>query len=288
MSNISNHIARIADSLKGREISGDCAYPLVMGVLNVSADSFSDGGKYLSDESALEQAEKMLSEGAAIVDIGAESTRPNAKPLSREEELRLLIPKIRAVRAAFPKVLISVDTYKPEVAAEALVNGADIINDVLVGMENGRCPMGKVAADFKCPVIVMHNSRGEKIGGDFFADLKNGIEKRISAVEREGVSRDRIIIDPGFGFGKSVSQNFEIIARLAELRAFNCAVLLGVSRKSSLASIAGGDPEIRDTATAAVSAVSTFAKSADILRVHDVAKNVAAVRTANEILRWTK
>lgn len=218
MSNISNHIARIADSLKGREISGDCAYPLVMGVLNVSADSFSDGGKYLSDESALEQAEKMLSEGAAIVDIGAESTRPNAKPLSREEELRLLIPKIRAVRAAFPKVPISVDTYKPEVAAEALVNGADIINDVLVGMENGRCPMGKVAADFKCPVIVMHNSRGEKIGGDFFADLKNGIEKRISAVEREGVSRDRIIIDPGFCFGKSVSQNFEIIARLAELR----------------------------------------------------------------------
>lgn len=288
MSNISNHIARIADSLKGREISGDCAYPLVMGVLNVSADSFSDGGKYLSDESALEQAEKMLSEGAAIVDIGAESTRPNAKPLSREEELRLLIPKIRAVRAAFPKVPISVDTYKPEVAAEALVNGADIINDVFVGMENGRCPMGKVAADFKCPVIVMHNSRGEKIGGDFFADLKNGIEKRISAVEREGVSRDRIIIDPGFGFGKSVFQNFEIIARLAELRAFNCAVLLGVSRKSSLASIAGGDPEIRDTATAAVSAVSTFAKSADILRVHDVAKNVAAVRTANEILRWTK
>lgn len=278
MSNISNLLFRARSS----------NVPLVMGVLNVSRDSFSDGGKYTDDASAVAHAAKMLGEGADIIDIGAESTRPDAVPLSAEDELALLLPRLRAVRAAFADVPISVDTYKGEVARVALENGADIVNDVLVVSENGRCGTAAAAAQFGCPIVITHNCRGESGGGDFFASLLRGLGEKIAVAEAESVPRENIIVDPGFGFGKTVGQNFEIVARLGELRSLGCPILLGVSRKSSLGAVVGGDMALRDDSTAAVSALATFAKSVDILRVHNVAKNVAAIKTASEILKWTR
>lgn len=262
------------------------AFPMLMGVLNVSRDSFSDGGKYLDDSVAVEHAVRMVSEGAAIVDIGAESTRPNCKPLPADEELRLLLPKLAAVRNALPDVAISVDTYKPEVARAALENGADIINDVLVRVVDGRCPMAAVAAEFDCPIVATHNSRGAEISGDFFGAFVRGVADMVAAVEREGA--EKIIIDPGFGFGKTAEQNFEIVARLGELRMFGYKILLGVSRKSSLVGLVGDGMDARDDATAAITAISAAANSADIYRVHDVAKNASALKTAMEISKWTK
>ena len=259
---------------------------MLMGVLNVSRDSFSDGGKYLDDSAAVGQALRMVSEGAAIVDIGAESTRPDCKPLPADEELRLLLPKLAAVRNALPDVAISVDTYKPEVARAALENGADIINDVLVRVVDGRCPMATLAAEFDCPIVATHNSRGAEFSGDFFGAFVRGVADMVAAVEREGA--EKIIIDPGFGFGKTAEQNFEIAARLGELRMFGYKILLGVSRKSSLAGLVGADMDARDDATAAITAISAASNSADIYRVHDVAKNAAALKTAMEISKWTK
>ena len=258
---------------------------MLMGVLNVSRDSFSDGGKYLDDSAAVGQALRMVSEGAAIVDIGAESTRPDCKPLPADEELRLLLPKLAAVRNALPDVAISVDTYKPEVARAALENGADIINDVLVRVVDGRCPMAALAAEFDCPIVATHNSRGAEFSGDFFGAFVRGVADMVAAVEREGA--EKIIIDPGFGFGKTAEQNFEIAARLGELRArIGCPILLGVSRKSMFSKIVGDDFADRDDATAAITAISVFEKSADILRVHDVEKNVNALRTARALLAY--
>ena len=278
MSNISNLLSRARGNFA----------PLVMGVLNVSRDSFSDGGKYSDDASAVARAAEMLREGADIIDIGAESTRPDATALSAEDELALLLPRLKAVRAAFADVPISVDTYKGEVARIALENGADIVNDVFVKVEGGRCATAAAAAEFGCPIVLAHNCRGESGGGDFFASLVCGLGEKISAAEAEGVPRENIVLDPGFGFGKTVAQNFEAVARLGELRVLGCPILLGVSRKSSLGAVVGGDMDLRDDSTAAVSALATFAKSVDILRVHNVAKNVAAIKTASEILKWTK
>lgn len=278
MSNISNLLSRARGNFA----------PLVMGVLNVSRDSFSDGGKYSDDASAVARAAEMLREGADIIDIGAESTRPDATALSAEDELALLLPRLKAVRAAFADVPISVDTYKGEVARIALENGADIVNDVFVKVEGGHCATAAAAAEFGCPIVLTHNCRGESGGGDFFASLVCGLGEKISAAEAEGVPRENIVLDPGFGFGKTVAQNFEAVARLGELRVLGCPILLGVSRKSSLGAVVGGDMDLRDDSTAAVSALATFAKSVDILRVHNVAKNVAAIKTASEILKWTK
>ncbi len=274
--------------IKGREFSLASAFPLIMGVLNVSRDSFSDGGRYMTPEAAVAAASKMISEGAAIIDMGAESTRPSAAPIGVEEELNLLVPQLEAVRRAFPKIPISVDTYKPETARAALEKGADIINDVIVARSGRRCPMAELAAERGCPIVAVHNSRGEDCGENFFDFLMDGLSDIVSFVENEGVPRSKIIIDPGFGFGKTEEQNFEILARLGELRKFGCAVLLGVSRKSSLAALVGESMDVRDAATVAVTAISSAMKSADIVRVHDVAKNAAAAKVAREILKWTK
>ena len=274
--------------IKGREFSLASAFPLIMGVLNVSRDSFSDGGRYMTPEAAVAAASKMISEGAAIIDMGAESTRPSAAPIGVEEELNLLVPQLEAVRRAFPKIPISVDTYKPETARAALEKGADIINDVIVARSGRRCPMAELAAERGCPIVAVHNSRGEDCGENFFDFLMDGLSDIVSFVENEGVPRSKIIIDPGFGFGKTEEQNFEILARLGELRKFGCAVLLGVSRKSSLAALVGESMDVRDAATVAVTAISSAMKSADIVRVHDVAKNAAAAKVAREIMKWTK
>ena len=262
--------------------------PIVMGVLNVSRDSFSDGGKYLEIDSALAQCKKMIEQGAEIIDIGAESTRPNATRISAQDELSLLLPALKEIRNAFNEVAISVDTYKPEVAQIAIENGADIINDVQTELENGICKMAQVASKLNCPMIATHNSRTENNVGDFFENLKNGMMLRVQALEKSGLDRSQIVIDAGVGFGKTRNENFEIVARLSELRELGLPILLGVSRKSMFAEFTGDDMQLRDVATSVVSAMATMMNLADILRVHNVASTITSIKTAKEILKWTK
>lgn len=260
--------------------------PLIMGILNITPDSFSDGGKYFSAESALAHARKMVADGADIIDIGAESTRPNAERVSAEDELARLVPAIRAVRSLFPNIPISADTYKPQVARAAIEAGADIINDV-VSDESDGFAMAKVAADLGCGLVITHNSRGEAESGGFFESLCSRLGEKIAAAVAAGVHRENIIADAGVGFGKTADENVETVARLGELRArIGCPILLGVSRKSMFSKIVGDDFADRDDATAAITAISVFEKSADILRVHDVEKNVNALRMARALLAY--
>lgn len=271
-----------------RKLPDSTNTPIVMGVLNVSHDSFSDGGKYLEIDSALAQCNKMIAEGAEIIDIGAESTRPNAQKISAEDELSLLLPALKEIRITYPDIAISVDTYKPEVARLAIETGADIINDVQTEIKNGLCPMAQLASQMKCPMIATHNSRNEKLAGDFFENLKKGIADRLLSLEKSGLDSSQIVIDAGVGFGKTRDENFEIVARLAELRCFGYPILLGVSRKSMFAEIAGDNMDMRDCATSTISAIATLMSSADILRVHNVASTITSIKTAKEILKWTK
>lgn len=260
--------------------------PLIMGILNITPDSFSDGGKYFSAESALAHVRKMVADGADIIDIGAESTRPNAERVSAEDELARLVPAIRSVRSLFPNIPISADTYKPQVARAAIEAGADIINDV-VSDESGGFAMAEVAAKLGCGLVITHNSRGEAGCGGFFESLCSRLGEKIAAAVAAGVPCENIIADAGVGFGKTADENVETVARLGELRArLGCPILLGVSRKSMFSQIVGDDFADRDDATAAITAISVFEKSADILRVHDVEKNVNALRTARALLAY--
>ncbi len=263
-------------------------HPVVMGILNVTPDSFSDGGKYASIDSALKKAGEMVDSGAEIIDIGAESTRPGAELVSEAEELARLIPAVEAVRAKFPDVALSADTYKPAVAAAAVGAGADIINDVVSDISGGY-KMAKVAAKFNCGLVITHNNRGAEIKADFFEKFLDNMRKKIDAALAAGVEAENIILDPGIGFGKTFSQNVELIARLKGLKKFGFPVLLGVSRKSMFSQIVGDDFSDRDDATAAVGAIAALNNFADILRVHDVKKTLNAVKTALTIKKiWTK
>lgn len=263
-------------------------HPVVMGILNVTPDSFSDGGKYASIDSALKKAGEMVDSGAEIIDIGAESTRPGAELVSEAEELARLIPAVEAVRAKFPDVALSADTYKPAVAAAAVGAGADIINDVVSDISGGY-KMAKVAAKLNCGLVITHNNRGTEIKADFFEKFLDNMRKKIDAALAAGVEAENIILDPGIGFGKTFSQNVELIARLKGLKKIGFPVLLGVSRKSMFSQIVGDDFSDRDDATAAVGAIAALNNFADILRVHDVKKTLNAVKTALTIKKiWTK
>ncbi len=289
MLNNSKNISLKWTSPHGRELPKFSRTPIVMGILNVSNDSFSDGGKYRSVDAALAQCEKMVSEGASIIDIGAESTRPNAKPISSKEEIDLLIPHLEILRSTFSKVPISVDTYKPDVARLAIESGADIINDVVSLCENNICHMAGLATKLDCPMIVTHNSRNdENVEGDFIESLRNSIKLKLDCVKNSGLVDSQIVLDMGIGFGKTCDENFEIVARISEFKNFGLPILLGVSRKSMFANIASGDMRLRDFSTAVVSAYSALVGDVQILRVHDVAANVVAINTMKEIFKWTK
>lgn len=263
-------------------------HPVVMGILNVTPDSLSDGGKYASIDSALKKAGEMVDSGAEIIDIGAESTRPGAELVSEAEELARLIPAVEAVRAKFPDVALSADTYKPAVAAAAVGAGADIINDVVSDISGGY-KMAKVAAKLNCGIVITHNNRGAEIKADFFEKFLDNMRKKLDAALAAGVEAENIILDPGIGFGKTFSQNVELIARLKGLKKFGFPVLLGVSRKSMFSQIVGDDFSDRDDATAAVGAIAALNNFADILRVHDVKKTLNAAKTALTIKKiWTK
>lgn len=260
--------------------------PLVMGILNVTPDSFSDGGRYVERGEALRQAEQMLVDGADIIDIGGESTRPGAPPVPLEEELERVVPLIEALRDA--NVPLSVDTYKPQVMREALAAGADLINDIWGFRQEGAID---AVRDSGCGLCVMHMlgepqtmQRGEPSYNDVVADVRAFLEARVKALMGAGVARERICVDPGFGFGKSVIEhNYALLAHLPEtaprppVGARSFPILAGVSRKSMLGAVIER-PAPERVAASIAAAVCAAERGAAIVRVHDVAQTVDAMK----------
>lgn len=251
----------------------------IMGILNVTPDSFSDGGKWNHRDRALKHVEDMLKEGADIIDIGGESTRPGCKPLEAEEEIQRVMPILRAVRENFD-VPISLDTYKASVARAGIREGADLINDVW-GLKYDP-EMAQVIAQSGLPCCLMHNRR-EAVYEDFLQDTVSDLAQTLRLAEEAGIRRDGIILDPGVGFGKNYQQNLEIIHRLEELDTLGCPLLLGCSRKSvvGLTLDLPVDQRLEGTIVTTVMAVM---KGCMFVRVHDVKENVRAVKMAEAIL----
>lgn len=251
----------------------------VWGILNVTPDSFSDGGKWNNRDRALKHVEDMLKEGADIIDIGGESTRPGCKPLEAEEEIQRVMPILRAVRENFD-VPISLDTYKASVARAGIREGADLINDVW-GLKYDP-EMAQVIAQSGLPCCLMHNRR-EAVYEDFMQDTVSDLAQTLRLAEEAGIRRERIILDPGVGFGKNYQQNLEVIHRLEELDTLGCPLLLGCSRKSvvGLTLDLPVDQRLEGTIVTTVMAVM---KGCMFVRVHDVKENVRAVKMAEAIL----
>ena len=255
-----------------------------MGVINVTPDSFSDGGVHLRVEAAVTSAWGMLEAGAAIVDVGGESTRPGSSGVTAEEELA----RIEQVLADLSGAPVSVDTSKAEVARRALELGVELVNDV-TALRSDPALVG-VVADAGCYLCLMH-MQGEPrtmqenpVYDDVVSDVKRFLTERLEFAVAQGVQEDRVCLDPGIGFGKTVAHNFELLRRLDELAAIGRPVLVGVSRKSSLGRIMG-DPEARTGSTAASvgAAVSAFERGATIVRAHDVREHVEALAAARAV-----
>lgn len=253
---------------------------LVMGILNVTPDSFSDGGRYFNLEDAIDRAKRMVEEGVDIIDIGAESTRPQHEDVSAEEEWRRLEPVLKSL-LEHVSIPISIDTCKASVAAKALEAGAHIINDVW-GLQKDP-DMARVVGEYQVPVIVMHNQEGTTYH-HLMGDVLTFLRKSIELAEAHGLSGDHIIIDPGIGFGKTTEQNLEIMARLAEFRTLGHPVLLGTSRKSMIGKTLNQTVDERLEGTLATSVLGVVA-GVDIIRVHDVQANCRAVQMADAIVR---
>ena len=263
----------------------DLARPQVMGIVNVTPDSFSDGGQHASTRAALAHCEALIAQGADILDLGAESTRPGAQALSQAQELERLLPVLRA--AVTLGVPISVDTYKPGVMQAALDTGADIINDIwaLRWVDSSDGPTGAhvVAQHPRCGVCLMHmhgNPQTMQVSpmeGDIVAPVRDFLAQAAQALVAQGVDGERICIDPGIGFGKTVAQNFSLLAGQNELLAPGFALLAGWSRKSSLGAVTGAAADDRVVASA-VAATLAVQNGARIVRVHDVQATVQALR----------
>ena len=249
--------------------------PLVMGILNITPDSFSDGGQFFDQASALAQARRMIAEGADILDIGAESTRPygGRLPVSAEGEHARLAPVLsEVVKLGLP---VSIDTFKAKTAAYALEQGAAILNDVW-GLQYDP-DIARVAAEHGVPVIVMHNREKADPAIDIMADVKAFLARSLDIAARAGIVRERIVLDPGVGFGKTLDQSTTVIARLGELREFGLPILMGLSRKRFISSISPSEPHQRIGGSIAGNLLSVMA-GANIVRVHDVAETVQALQ----------
>lgn len=248
---------------------------LVMGIVNVTPDSFSDGGRFADVEAALAHGERLVAEGAAILDVGGESTRPRAEPVGESEEKARVLPVIAGLagRVAAP---LSIDTYKASVAAAAIAAGASIVNDVW-GFQRD-ADMARVVAATGAAAVLMHNRATVEPELDIVADLLAFLSRSIEIALAAGVAEDKLWLDPGFGFGKSPTQNLAVVRRLAELKALGRPVLLGVSRKSTLGLVAG-QPIAADRLAGSIAAgLAGVAAGADVLRVHDVAPHVEALK----------
>ena len=255
--------------------------PLIMGIINVTPDSFSDGGQFIAESAALSHAEQLAAEGAHILDIGGESTRPGATQVNESEELNRVLPAIRAIIAKNLGCALSIDTYKANVAAKALEAGIHIVNDVW-GLQ--RDPdIAKVAAEHQAPVIVNHWEAEAQAGKDLLSQMKAFFDRSIEIALAAGLSEEKIILDPGIGFGKDLGENLTILAQLETLLAWGYPLLIGTSRKRFIGALTDREAQDRVHGTVA-SNVIALAKGAHIFRVHDVAAHKDAFAVAHAIL----
>ncbi|ELN6883412.1 dihydropteroate synthase [Vibrio alginolyticus] len=257
----------------------DLSRPHVMAILNVTPDSFSDGGKYNSIELALAQVDKMIKAGVSIVDVGGESTRPGAPDVSLEEELRRVVPVIKAIREKYD-VWISVDTSKAEVMRQAIDAGADLINDIRSLQEPGAL---EVAAEANLPICLMHmkgQPRTMQVDphyDDLMGDVSAFLEERIAACEAAGIDKSQLILDPGFGFGKTIEHNYHMLAHLEKFHEFGLPILAGMSRKSMIFKLLD-KPAAECTNASVVCATIAAMKGAQIIRVHDFKETIEAMK----------
>lgn len=256
---------------------------LVMGILNLTPDSFSDGGKFNKHDKALSRMEEMIQEGADIIDIGAESTRPygDAQKISAEEEMERLLPLLEKA-ALLSSVPISIDTYKAEVAEEAIKVGAKMLNDIW-GLQ-GSSKMAEIAAMYNVPIVVMHNQEGTEYKRDIMSHINEFLYKSINIAMKAGIPQKNIIIDPGIGFGKSSQQNLYVMSRLEELKSLGCTILLGTSRKRFIGEVLNLPIEDRVEGTSATVAIG-ISKGTNIVRVHDVKAAVRVAKMTDAIIR---
>ena len=263
----------------------DLSRPHVMGIVNITPDSFSDGGRYASTEKAIAHAMQLVADGADILDIGGESTRPGATPVSLEEELSRVIPVIEAL-VGKAGIAISIDTYKPEVMRQAILAGADIVNDVRALQEPGAL---EIVAQSNAGVCLMHmkgtpqTMQIEPVYDDVVAEVTDFLQERLLAAESAGIAADRIVLDPGFGFGKRTAHNLALLQDLAAIKALGRPLLVGLSRKSVLGQLLGNDVDERLHASIAASVISVM-KGASIVRVHDVKATADALKVVAAVI----
>ncbi|MBU3206695.1 dihydropteroate synthase [Clostridium algidicarnis] len=252
----------------------------IMGILNVTPDSFSDGGDFIDIHNAVNHAKEMIELGVDIIDVGGESSRPGHKNITEEEELKRVIPVIKRLSAE-TDAIISLDTIRSEVAEEAIKEGAHIINDIW-GLQKDP-NMAKVAAKYKIPVIIMHNQNGTYYN-NIIEDIKGFFKRSVAIAKEAGISEDMIILDPGIGFGKTPEQNIMVMSKLDEIKSLGYPLLLGTSRKSMLGKILDLPPKERVEGTLATTILG-IVQGVDIVRVHDVQENLRAAKVADAIIR---
>jgi dihydropteroate synthase len=268
-------------------ISLDC--PAVMGILNTTPDSFSDGGRFTAPSVAIMHAEQMVAAGAAIVDVGGESTRPGAQAVGEQEEIDRVVPVIEAIRSALD-VAISVDTSKPGVMRAAVAAGATMINDVRALRAEGAL---EAAAELQQAVCLLHmqgqprTMQQDPQYHDVVADVIQFLRERVSECTQAGIAKELLVIDPGFGFGKTPEDNIELLANLRQLQEIGPPLLIGVSRKSTLGMLTGREVDERQPASVAA-AVLAVDRGASIVRAHDVAETVDALRVARAVIESDK
>jgi len=261
----------------------DLARPLVMGIVNVTPDSFSDGGLHLQRDSALTRAHQLIAEGADILDIGGESTRPGAQPVSSQEELDRVLPVIEGLKGV--PVPISIDTCKPEVMQAAIASGVQMVNDINALQDDAAM---KAVAAGNVAVCLMHKQgdpqtmQQQPHYQDVVAEVSSFLSVRISAAIAAGIGRDRIAIDPGFGFGKTLAHNLTLLRELKRLTELGVPILAGLSRKSMLGALTGRDAGLRLPASIAAALIAVQ-RGANILRVHDVGATVDALKVLNAV-----
>lgn len=269
------------ESISVRDIILDWRIPYLMGILNITPDSFSDGGLYETTDSAVSHYKKLIQDGADLIDIGGESTRPYSSPVDEKEEIKRVIPLIKAIREFDSKTILSIDTRNANTAREAIEAGADIINDVS-GCEWDEKMVG-VIKEKNCPVILNHSKGTPDImqnntnSSDIVDEIFNCLSSKIEYLEESGIDKSKIIIDPGLGFGKSTKQNFEIINRLEEFSSLGCPILIGHSRKNFIKETIGNDNIAELDIATAILTQKLINKKVNILRVHNVQLNKTAV-----------
>lgn len=267
----------------------DLTTPQVMGIVNITPDSFSDGGKYNQLESALHHVKSMVEAGTAIIDIGGESTRPGAADVSLEQELARVIPVIEAIRQRFD-CWISIDTSKAQVMTEAVNAGADLINDVRALQEPGAIV---AAAKANVPICLMHmqgqprTMQADPNYVDLITDVNHFFHQRIQACEQQGVSRQQLILDPGFGFGKTMAHNYQLLAQFEQFHQFGLPLLAGMSRKSMVSKLLD-KPAVDCLAGSLACATVAAMKGAQIIRVHDVQETIDVMKVCNIVMNYSK